>query len=854
MYVREGEPFEFHRATIVVKRSMGRFCASLTNSVSFSIVAIIGLTACGNTDSDFLAAVRDASVPTDGPILTFSSDAPGSTFSSDGPGLVFGDATVTGDDASGSEETGPAVTSLTIQPQNPEIDVSIVNGQIASVALAGDAGSALPLAFTAVANGGQTVAAAWAFDRGDLGTITATGGFTASGNYAGQGTVTAVYGHVVATTTLTVKIQSTQNGSPATGLSDAGVDGAAGDAGTSLGGNNGVGGNLLGGPVDSGTLARLQGTATAPTTAAQLGLLYPYDQTVWPRGILAPLLQWQTTLNATAVSIHLSEANFDFVGTYAGSALVNDPIEQGAWAQATSSNGGDPLVVELRVDDGTTTYGPVTESWTIAAGVLQGTVYYNSYNSAIINGGVLNGQQVGAVLSIAPGATNPQLAVASTNNGCYVCHTVSANGSTIIMQGPGIRNQDPPTLDQTSVYSLVDGGTLVTHYSDYGNANQDKPDWGALYPDGTMFVANSRDGFHAYQGNSDLFPTGTADVGPLASTGFTDVVTQAVTPAFSPDGRLLAFSFFAGPGTTGVQPSAGQTLALMHFDCGAATGSVACTGGNYAFSGLTLLDSETNRYLGWPSILPGDEGVIYQTTLVAPNGGGGSNLYTWNGAEAQITWASVPASGASSQHASLGELNGFNTSGTSYLPTVAALHGTDPSTGQPLDTELNYEPTVNPIPTGGYYWVVFTSRRAYGNVLTGDPFADESQTGPQPFTKKLWISAFDANPVPGKDPSHPAFYLPGQELLAGNMRGYWSVSPCKADGSSCSTGADCCGGYCEQAASGQLVCGNSTPMGCSQEYETCMKATDCCNTSDECVNGRCSLPAPPPPPPPPPPK
>src|SRR5580658_81200 len=243
---------------------MGRFCAILGSSVLFSIVAIIGLTACGNTDSDFLPAARDASVPVDGPILTFSGDGPGSpflddgpvlTFSGDGPGLALGDATLTGDAASGPEESGPAVTSITIQPQNPEIDVSIVNGQIVSIALAGDAGPALPLTFTAVANGGQTVTAAWAFDRGDLGTITAAGGFTASGTYAGQGTVTAVYGHVVATTTLTVKIQSTQNGAPATGLSDAGVDGATGDAATSLGGNNGVGGNLLGSPVDSATLA-----------------------------------------------------------------------------------------------------------------------------------------------------------------------------------------------------------------------------------------------------------------------------------------------------------------------------------------------------------------------------------------------------------------------------------------------------------------------------------------------------------------------------------------------------------------------------------------------------------------------
>jgi hypothetical protein len=806
---------------------MGRTRAFFTLLLSLSVL-IAGIAAgCGGGDSTTGAAEKDASV------------------SSDGPSFLPSDATfVSGDDGAASDDGGGGITSLTIMPPNPEIDIAITNGKIVSVTVAADGGIASPLAFTALGNGGTSVAAAWAFDRGELGTMTAAGVFTPGTTYAGQGTVTAAYGRIVATTKLTVKITSSQNGAVSTGAVDAGTDAEAG-APQSLGGNNGVGGNMLGGPVDAPTVARLQGPGTAPTSPQQLGWLYPYDKTVWPRGILAPLLQWQTTLNVTSVSIHLSESNFDFIGTYAGTALVNDPIDQAAWAQATGSNGGEPLVVELRVDDGATTYGPITESWTIANGVLQGTVYYNSYNSAIINGGLLNGQQVGAVLSIAPGAKSPQLAVASTNTGCYVCHTVSADGSTIIMQGPGIRNQDPPTLDQTSVYSLADAGALVTHYSDYGNANQNKPDWGALYPDGTMFVANSRDGFHAYQGDSDLFPTATAGNGPLPSTGFTNVVTQAVTPAFSPDGRLLAFSFFAGAADAGVQPSAGQTLALMHFDCGAAMGSVACTGNSYTFSGLTLLDSEPGKWLGWPSFLPGDEGVIYQTTL--KSGGGGSNLYTWQGAEAQVSWASVPASGASAQVAMLDQLNGFSAPGVSYLPTCPQ-HGIDSATNQPLDTELNYEPTVNPIATGGYNWVVFTSRRAYGNVLAGDPFANEDATGPQPFTKKLWIAAVDANPTPGTDPSHPAFYLPGQELLAGNMRGYWSVSPCKPDGSTCSTGADCCGGFCEQGDAGQLVCGQTTPTGCSQEYEACKTAAQCCNTKDQCINGRCSLPSPPPPP------
>jgi len=44
------------------------------------------------------------------------------------------------------------------------------------------------------------------------------------------------------------------------------------------------------------------------------------------------------------------------------------------------------------------------------------------------------------------------------------------------------------------------------------------------------------------------------------------------------------------------------------------------------------------------------------------------------------------------------------------------------------------------------------------------------------------VAAIDINPTPGTDPSHPAFYLPGQELNAGNLRGFWVVDPCKQNG------------------------------------------------------------------------
>src|SRR5205814_2358354 len=153
--------------------------------------------------------------------------------------------------------------------------------------------------------------------------------------------------------------------------------------------------------------------------------------------------------------------------------------------------------------------------------------------------------------------------------------------------------------------------------------------------------------------------------------------------------------------------------------------------------------------------------------------------------------------------------------GAGYLPVGASGHDDD--------TTLNYEPTVNPVPSGGYAWVVFTSRRLYGNVATVNPFYSDPRfhdLTATATTKKLWVAAIDLNAPAGTDPSHPAFYLPAQELLAGNARGYWVVDPCKPDLSSCETGDECCGGYCRPAGDGGFTCTHDVPK-CAAEFEKC---------------------------------
>jgi hypothetical protein len=159
------------------------------------------------------------------------------------------------------------------------------------------------------------------------------------------------------------------------------------------------------------------------------------------------------------------------------------------------------------------------------------------------------------------------------------------------------------------------------------------------------------------------------------------------------------------------------------------------------------------------------------------------------------------------------------------------------------DVQRDFEPTVLPLAVGGYYWVVFTSRRQYGNTINTVETGNYGDT----TRKKLWVAAIDLNYTAGKDGSHPAFYLPGQEDVAGNMRGFWALPPCQQDGTSCTEGDECCNGFCRQvngSDGGQVLTCVPPPSGCAHEYEKCVQDADCCGAQMgfRCINGYCAQP------------
>jgi hypothetical protein len=668
------------------------------------------------------------------------------------------------------------------------------------------------LQYSASVNG-ASVSPAWTIDRGEIGSIdVSTGLFTASGTLGGKATISAIYLGRTASTTITVKLQQTQNGDPGF---------PAGAAGP--GGYGGVGGAGPGGPASGGQTGVLGGAATADATVK---LLYPYDHTVWPRGLLAPLIQWAPAArNFDAVMVKLHSKNFDYTGTFAKNAtpFINIPIPQGVWHTLAYSNEGkgDDVTVTLVFEDVSgvaTAIGPYTQTWHVAPGTLKGTVYYNSYGTALVtNSGenscatattvanCVSGTRTGpafgaATLAIKPGTTDP-VVVAGTpsanNTGCRVCHAVSANGSSLITQHGSAYNT-------SSLYAL----TMANAETTLTPANNIA--YPALAPDGTWMMSsvgtiNGDSSSRAYNTAGALLATQPS----LGNTGWTSF--GGGFPTFSPDGKHLAFNYWASAG--------GATVADKK-----SLGSLVYDPVNKVFNNYVKLHTPAAGVDSWSSFMPTNDSVVFEHEIASPAGFG----FTRYNNTGELMWVDVATQTAHT----LDNLNGKG-----YAPT----NGTHPD-----DSIQNFEPTVNPVVSGGYAWVVFTSRRLYGNVATiapnlSDPREYHWLDPTQYTTKKLWVAAIDLNAPAGTDPSHPAFYLPAQEIIAGNARGFWTVDPCHPDGTGCETGDECCGGYCRPGGDGgALICTNQQPS-CSQEFEKCNVTADCCGAAAgvQCINGIC---------------
>lgn len=584
-------------------------------------------------------------------------------------------------------------------------------------------GSSTPAHCTALIDGNK-VGASWIVDVSAVASVDATGTVTATGTQGGDVVVKAAYDNQTATSSVKVTLKKVLNPG---GISDPDVA-------------------VLKGAMDP--------------DAASVVWAYPYNGTVFPKGLLAPEMMWNGTGGGDKYYVHVTSKYADFEFFTTADPPSRYTLDDQSWQQLTESGpGGDVAIHVARMPAGAATAAVVVNhTWKIANGSLRGTVYYWSNN-------------LGRVVRIKPGALAPDdFLPADAQDGCSTCHSVSANGSTLIIGG-----------DTTA--SVVD---LLTNTVTLKLADKGKPvrNWAmpAISPNGKVLVENNAPLPGPPGGSDGMWDVATAT--KIAGTGLDGVFLDM--PAFAPNGTKLAYVDHASHG-------------LNVYDYDANTNVVQNA------LGLVPAGADPNlNCIAFPSVSPDAKWITYH------RGQYPGSLDTRFG-PGDLYLASVDQPGSEVR---LSQING------DMYPFAAGGR----------DLSYNYEPTFAPLDAGGYAWVVFTSRRTLGNKLTGGKDA----------VKQLWVAAIDQNPVPGQDPSHPAFWVKGQDEATLNMRGFWALDPCKQVGAGCGTGSECCNQNCDMG-----VCKEPDPNMCSQTGNICAKDGDCCDAKAKCINNICSEPPPP---------
>jgi hypothetical protein len=916
--------------------------------------------------------------------------------------LSAGTCTVTGSGQVGytpGATPGTDVLKVTDSQGHSTTVSVVVAGNLVSVGFGINPPQVLSPKATAVftTNGAGTGALTWTLASNNSGgsIVASTGQYTAgtTGNSSDLVQVTDTAGDT-ATVVVSIGPSVSITPSPATvRQSTAKTFTASGGSGTFSGGSAGCalttnGSGSAGCTVTAGGAVSYTSGATAGTDVLQvtdslgntgtvtitvscgadpsLQILYPYNKTVFPLGMLPPLIQWKDNGTSTYAKVTLQYPTTG-APVFTWSEIVGEngalstpynllptalPVTGGGraqippivWATLQTAAAGSDFSIAVQTLESNRGTLPAAITAHFATAQLKGTIYYQSYDTNLVTHGAAT--PTGAVLGITVGSPTPSLVDGNATT-CRSCHSVAASGNRLVVNDNGAG--DDNLYGGSNVVSLPTNVETAILPGAGTTPNDGRFSWPAVSPDGTMMFTN--------EGNQPVWMSGnwgttTAAYGGVASG--TGVTTLSSGLYSLPGGAALTTAGLA-PGFQGKFPTWATDTSALAFNY-ASSDSVSLAmmnvsaGPTYTFSTPTVLFTpptppatypNNSGAAEWPSFMPaGQNGIVFQNRVAydcqepgADGAAGGSNLGSGTsemqgnvGALGELWWVNTtgtplpqrlanangvgylpqgpnghglalstvgsgisctgvnlsvtpaaPGCGSANPTDSAGgiptytQLSNANCGTGTCLSTTSCLNGDRVAIGNGNDTLENFKPTVNPQVTGGYQWVVFMSRRMYGNVATLNPYASNPRTtteirnsaSPQyPDSKKLWVAAINASPTPGTDPSYPAFYLDGQELYAGNSRSYWVLPQCVVPSSTrsaatvCTSNQDCCSMGAGTPASCTLDipiasnpptkhCVPNTAIMCSGDGTACNVDGDCCNLVSEgarCSGGTCQIP------------
>lgn len=594
-------------------------------------------------------------------------------------------------------------------------------------------------------------------------------------------------------------------------------------------------------------------------------IIYPYEGTVFPVGLLPPTIMWEGDSEAAYLRLaydRVTTVDYQLAGGATQKGSLTIPADD--WNRITRRSQGTPLRATLTTKRGST-LSTCKTAWTIAQGGMVGSIYYNTYNHPSSNG-------MGAVMRLTLGRPEADvylsfrgLAVPGTGP-CVSCHSISSGGATI---AASTHNYAPIVQSfETASYDIT------TAPQPNPTTKLPESTFGGLTPDGALMLGMGNPdctaGADAFPRSPNNFPllAGPSKASlfdartgrPVAARGLRDDWYMWM-PQFSPKGDKVVFNH-AKPGLGGRTDR--RELAVMDYDARTRT-----------FSNLKVLVSRlgpepTLDYRPAPTLAgPNPTGAGGCTTPVA-NAQGAMSAGTCTG-PCYPAWPFFTPDGEGVVFSLISEPDFTLAFPGRDRPSKSELWYVDVASGErarldnankglaPGDALANYYPTMLPVQVGGYFWMFWTSTRNYGHVdlspnlgqLISNPFGGVAAL--EATRKRIWVSALrprsgggEIGPGEVQDISAPAFYLDGQSAT-GNVRAFAALNPCKPVGNDCASGLDCCTGYCnidDTGTSGQCT---DEPPECADINERCDEDADCCQATDpmaptrSCIGNYCGF-------------
>jgi hypothetical protein len=541
----------------------------------------------------------------------------------------------------------------------------------------------------------------------------------------------------------------------------------------------GVAGEVIrfapGTPPDAPDRFRRAGV-TDPARAAVIH--YPLDHVVFPRNVNAPDIQWEPVgAEGDLFRVRVAGASplLTAYVAHRGAAFRHDyGFDPEAWTAMADRAGTRELT--LTVDRWDAARGDVVAGAPVrirfARGSIAGAVYYWTL-------GDFGGTQ-GRVLRVfqgtggAPRPENflPNPPARANGERCAGCHGLSRDGNRLALSlGDG---EFGGVYDVTTDLTGPDPAPVFRFDAGWFFATFN-PEGSRIFmtdPQQRAFLLDGRTG--------ERVPT-------------PDALPAATHPAWAPDGRTVAYVSSADDAWN---PSRGDLSSI------AVTAADRFAAPRVLHRGSDSSGAPEGGALdAYPSFSPDSRFLAYQhgtrVLLSAPGATGAIYLTTPEPGATPVRLANLSV--------------GNDAWYPSFTPFVTP--GADP---------------------GDVYWLLFYSRRDYGNALAGTRGARRRQ---------IWVAAVSTQPG-GGDPSSVPYWLPGQDVAQENASAFWAPRPCRPNSATCSADAQCCSGNCsDELVEGQRVCRPPPPKGCRRRGQSCGATSDCCDRTLECAGGVC-LPTP----------